>query len=195
LGAHRLPDFDLGEKMSENFKTLKEAVSAVLAVEHEWALAALAYKQLKEGNPELLTDEEVSMTLYDDYLNRVNALTFNGQPLPTIKAAMDFVGFRVVFAYGLERATQNALVPGGFMTLFGHASYEILRMGYAGMIASGLDGGAMEGTFKSYVTADDGILKALNTRDTETATKLFPIRSMSYMQLEQDYENLMESIS
>jgi hypothetical protein len=63
------------------------------------------------------------------------------------------------------------------------------------MIASGLDGGAMEGTFKSYITADDGILKALNTRDTETATKLFPIRSMSYMQLEEDYENLMESIN
>lgn len=180
--------------MSENFKTLKEAVSAVLAVEHEWALAALAYKQLKEGNPELLTDEEVSISLYDDYLNRVNALTFNGEPLPTIKTATDFVGFRVVFAYGLERATQNALVPGGFMTLFGHASYEILRMGYAGMVASGLDDGAMEGTFKSYITADDGILKALNTRDTETATKLFPIRSMSYLQLEEDYENLMESI-
>ena len=180
--------------MTQDFKTLKETVSAVLAVEHEWALAALAYKQLKEGNPELLTDEEVSMSLYDDYLNQVKSLTFNGEPLPTIKPAIDFVGFRVVFAYGLERATQNALVPGGYMTLFGHASYEILRMGYAGMIASGLDDGAMEGTFKSYITADDGILKALNTGDTETATRLFPIRSMSYMQLEQDYENLMEIV-
>lgn len=180
--------------MTQDFRTLKEAVSAVLAVEHEWALAALAYKQLKEGNPELLTDEEVSMSLYDDYLDQVNSLTFNGEPLPTIRPAIDFVGFRVVFSYGLERATQNALVPGGYMTLFGHANYEILRMGYAGMIASGLDGGAMEGTFKSYITADDGILKALNTRDTETATKLFPIRSMSYMQLEQDYENLMEIV-
>lgn len=180
--------------MTQDFKTLKEAVSAVLAVEHEWALAALAYKQLKEGNPELLTDEEVSMSLYDDYLNLVKSLTFNGEPLPTIRPAIDFVGFRVVFAYGLERATQNSLVPGGYMTLIGHARYEILRMGYAGMISSGLDGGAMEGTFKSYITADDGILKALNTRDTETATRLFPIRSMSYMQLEQDYENLMEIV-
>ena len=180
--------------MTHNFNSLKEAVSAVLAVEHEWALAALAYKQLKEGNPELLTDDEVSMSLFDDYLDRVNALTFNGKPLPTIKPAIDFVGFRVVFAYGLERATGNALVPGGYMTLFGHASHEILRMGYAGMIASGLDGGAMEGTFKSYITADDGILKALNMRDTETATRLFPIRSMSHIQLEQDYENLMEDV-
>jgi hypothetical protein len=180
--------------MTQDFKTLKEAVSAVLAVEHEWALAALAYKQLKEGNPALLTDEVVSMSLYDDYLNQVESLTFNGEPLPTIKPAIDFVGFRVVFAYGLERATQNSLVPGGYMTLIGHARYDILRMGYAGMISSGLDGGAMEGTFKSYITADDGILKALNTRDTETATRLFPIRSMSYMQLEQDYENLMEIV-
>ena len=180
--------------MTQDFKTLKEAVSAVLAVEHEWALAALAYKQLKEGNPELLTDEVVSMSLYDDYLNQVESLTFNGEPLPTIKPAIDFVGFRVVFAYGLERATQNSLVPGGYMTLIGHARYDILRMGYAGMISSGLDGGAMEGTFKSYITADDGILKALNTRDTETATRLFPIRNMSYMQLEQDYENLMEIV-
>jgi hypothetical protein len=181
--------------VSLDFKTLKEAVSAVLAVDHEWALAAVAYKQLKEGNPELLTDEEVSLSLYENYVNEVNSITFDGAPLTTIKPAIDFVGFRVVFAYGLERATQNALTAGGFMTLYGHASYEILRMGYAGMIASGLDGGAMEGTFKSYVTADDGILKALNNHDTESATKLFPIRSMSFIQLEEDYENLMESLN
>jgi hypothetical protein len=181
--------------MSQDFKTLKEAVSSVLAVDHEWALAAMAYKQLKEGNPELLTDEEISLSLYEDYVKEVNSFTYNGLPLSTIKSAIDFVGFRVVFSYGLERATQNALAAGGYMTLFGHASYEILQMGYAGMIASGLDGGAMEDTFKSYVTADDGILKALNTGDTETATKLFPIRSMSYMQLEEDYENLMESLN
>jgi hypothetical protein len=181
--------------MSREFHSLKEAVSAVLAVEHEWALAALAFKQLYEGNPELLTDEEVSMTLYQDYEKEVNSIIFNGHPLPTIKQALDFVSFRVVFAYGLERATNNSLVPGGFMTLYGHASYEILRMGYAGMIASGLDGGAMAGTFKSYVTADDGILKALNMRDAESATKLFPIRSMSLIQLEEDYENLMRSLS
>ena len=181
--------------MTRDLKSLKESVSAVLAVDHEWALAAVAYKQLKEGNPELLTDEEVSFKLYEDYVNEVNSITFNGQPLGTIKPAIDFVGFRVIFAYGLERATQNALAAGGFMTLYGHASYEILRMGYAGMIASGLDGGAMEGTFKTYVTADDGILKALNNRDTESATKLFPIRSMSFSQLEEDYENLMESLN
>ena len=65
-------------------------------------------------------------------------------------------------------------------------------MGYAGMIASDLDGGAMEGTFKTYVLADDGILKALNSRDTESATKLFPIRNVSLLQLEEDYENLMQ---
>ncbi len=93
LGAHRLPDFDLGDKMSENFKTLKEAVAAVLAVEHEWALAALAYRQLKEGNPELLTDEEVSMKLHDDYIKRVNSLTFNGEPLPTIKLQLILLDF------------------------------------------------------------------------------------------------------
>ena len=181
--------------MSQDFKTLKEAVSKVIAIEHEWALAALAYKQLKEGNPELLTDEEVSFSLFENYIEEVNLVTYNGKSLPTIKPALDFVGFRVVFAYGLERATQNPLNAGGFMTLFGHASYQILRMGYAGMIGSGLDGGAMEGTFKTYVTADDGILKALNTRDTESAIKLFPIRNMSLMQLEEDYENLKESIS
>jgi hypothetical protein len=183
------------DQVTRDLKSLKESVSAVLAVDHEWALAAVAYKQLKEGNPELLTDEEVSFKLYEDYVNEVNSITFNGQPLGTIKPAIDFVGFRVIFAYGLERATQNALAAGGFMTLYGHASYEILRMGYAGMIASGLDGGAMEGTFKTYVTADDGILKALNNRDTESATKLFPIRSMSFSQLEEDYENLMESLN
>ena len=183
------------DQVSRDCKTLKEAVSAVLAVDHEWALAAVAYKQLKEGNPELLTDEEVSLSLYEDYVSEVNSITFDGRPLATIKPAIDFVGFRVVFAYGLERATQNALAAGGFMTLYGHASYEILRMGYAGMIASGLDGGAMEGTFKTYVTADDGILKALNNRDTESATKLFPIRSMSFIQLEEDYENLMEGLN
>lgn len=181
--------------MSQDNKTLKKAVSKVIAIEHEWALAALAYKQLKEGNPELLTDEEVSFSLYENYIKEVNSITFNGQSLPTIKPALDFVGFRVVFAYGLERATQKPLNAGGYMTLFGHASYQILRMGYAGMIASGLDGGAMEGTFKTYVTADDGILKALNTRDTESAIKLFPIRNMSFMQLEEDYENLMESLN
>jgi hypothetical protein len=81
------------------------------------------------------------------------------------------------------------------MTLHGHANYEILRMGFASIIASGLDGGAMEGTFKTYVTADDGILKALKARDTESATKLFPIRSMSFIQLEEDYENLMNSLT
>jgi hypothetical protein len=181
--------------MNREFHTLKETVSAVLAIEHEWALAALAFKQLREGNPELLTDEEVSMTLYQDYLKEVNSIIFNGDPLPTIKPAIDFVSFRVMFAYGVERATNNSLVPGGFMTLYGHANYEILRMGYAGIIASGLDGGAMEGTFKSYLTADDAILKALNTRDTESAIKLFPIRSMSLIQLETDYENLMGSLS
>ncbi len=181
--------------MSRDFRTLKETVSAVLAIEHEWALAALAFKQLYEGSPELLTDEEVRITLYQDYIKEVNSITFNGHPLPTITQAIDFVTFRVVFAYGLERATNNSLVPGGFMTLYGHASYEILRMGYAGMIASGLDGGAMAGTFKSYVTADDGILKALNMRDAESAAKLFPIRSMSLIQLEEDYENLMRSLN
>ncbi len=181
--------------MNREFHTLTETVSAVLAIEHEWALAALAFKQLREGNPELLTDEEVSMTLYQDYMKEVNSIIFNGDPLPTIKPAIDFVSFRVMFAYGLERATNNSLVPGGFMTLYGHANYEILRMGYAGIIASGLDGGAMEGTFKSYLTADDSILKAFNTRDTESAIKLFPIRSMSLIQLETDYENLMGSLS
>jgi hypothetical protein len=180
--------------MIQDFKTLKEAVSEVFTVEHEWALAAWAYKQLKEGNPELLTDDEVSLNFYIDYVNEVNSFTFDGHPLPTIKPALDFVGFRVVFAYGLERATQNSLDPGGFMTLYGHASYDVLRMGFAGMIAAGLDGGAMEGTFKTYLTADDGILKAINNRDTELAAKLFPIRSQSYSQLEKDYEDLMDSL-
>ncbi len=180
--------------MFQDFETLEETISAVLAIEHEWALAAWAYKQLKEGNPELLTDEEIGFSVYQDYIEEVNFITFNGQPLTSIKPAIDFVGFRVVLAYGIERATQNPLTAGGFMTLFGHASYDVLRMGFAGMIASGLDGGAMEGTFKSYVLADDEILKALNNRDTESATKLFPIRSMSYLQLERDYENLMESL-
>jgi hypothetical protein len=182
-------------KVRQDFQNLRETVSAVLAVDHEWALAALAYKQLKEGNPELLTDEDISISHFESYIEEVNSITLNGQPLPTIKSALDFVGFRVVFAYGLERATKKSLVPGGFMTLYGHANYEILRMGYASMIASGLDGGAMEGTFKTYVTADDGILKALNARDTESASKLFPIRSMSFIQLEEDYENLMESLA
>ncbi len=180
--------------MFQDHKTLEKAVSAVLSIEHEWALAAWAYKQLKDGNPELLTDEEISISIYQDYINKVNLITFNGQPLSSIKPAIDFVGFRVVFAYGIERMTQNSLTAGGFMTLVGHARYDTLRMGFAGMIASGLDGGAMEGTFKSYVTADDEILKALNNRDTEMAAKLFPIRNMSYLQLEQDYENLMESL-
>ena len=181
--------------MTQEFKTLKEAISAVLAVDHEWALASLAYKQLKEGNPELLRDEEISLSLYEDYAKEVNSITFNGQPLPTIRPAIDFVSFRVVFAYGLETATQKQLMPGGFMTLYGHANYDILRMGYAGMIASGLDGGAMEATFKTYVTADDGILKALNSGGVESAVELFPIRSMSYLQLEEEYENLMESLN
>jgi hypothetical protein len=92
-------------------QNLKEAVSAVLAVDHEWALAALAYKQLKEGNPELLTDEELSLSHHEDYLEAVNSITLNGRPLPTIKSALDFVGFRVVFAYGVERATQNHWFP------------------------------------------------------------------------------------
>jgi hypothetical protein len=179
-------------QVSQDFKTLKETISAVLAIEHEWPLAALAYKQLKEGNPELLTDEEVNFCLFEEYVKEVNEMTYNGEPLSTIKKAMDFVSFRIVFAYGLERVTQKPLNAGGYMTLFGHASYQILRMGYAGMIASDLDGGAMEGTFKTYVLADDGILKALNSRDTESATKLFPIRNVSLLQLEEDYENLMQ---
>jgi hypothetical protein len=93
--------------MTQEFKTLKEAISAVLAVDHEWALASLAYKQLKEGNPELLRDEEISFSLYEDYVKEVNSITFNGQPIPTIRPAIDFVSFRVVFAYGLETATQK----------------------------------------------------------------------------------------
>jgi hypothetical protein len=181
--------------MTRECKTLKESISAVLAVDHKWALAAMAYKQLKDGNPELLTDEEISMSGYRDYLEQVTSITFNGQPLPTIKPAMDFVSFRVVFAYGIERVTNNSLAPGGNMTLYGHAGYEILRMGYAAMIASGLDSGAMEATFKTYIKADDGILKAINTGDSESAIELFPIRTSSYIQLEQDYENLIEVLS
>jgi hypothetical protein len=176
----------------QNFSSAKEAIAAVLKVESTWPLAAMAYQELKNGNPEYLTnEEEIKIELLHDYVKEINSITFNGAPISSINSAMAQISYRVLFSFAYERETGQPQGPGGFMTLFGHASLGLMSMGYVAILASEIDGGAAERTFKSHIASSDAIIKSMNQRDIETSKKLMPIRALTYFQLQEQYEELL----
>jgi hypothetical protein len=157
----------------------------------DWSesLAAGAYFMLKQVNPEVID-------FHEPVWDPVVAVTFaaklkQANNHPRIWEGFNFLQSEVAFSYTLERATSFSN-PGGPLTLSGHASREIIRLGFVALLCSSLDDFHAFETFMEYSSLDKKVMKAINTSQPGSAVEDVEARRLKWIELQEACEVLCE---
>lgn len=156
------------------------------------ALAAKAYSMIQNDDPKYLDEyeEKRDSKEFESLIAKLGEVDDKknwDQP-------MKLLAHRIAIQYLAERITGRSLFPGGKMTLIGHASQEVIEMGFLGSLASKLDQGMTEKLFQQFLMTDFEFQKAMNTGNSVKGRELADAWRLVQISLRDSYEDLMERV-
>jgi hypothetical protein len=145
-------------------------------------LAAAAYFMIQGRDAQILDQHEhvPQMSTAYDLGVRVKALNSD----PRTMEYLNLLITEVALAYIIERTTSRSN-PGGPYTLIGHASSDIIELGFIALICSTLDDFEAFTIFKEHNTLDKKIIKAINTASMDTTPADIETRSRKWLLLDE----------
>jgi hypothetical protein len=160
-------------------------IKAVFETDWARALAAGAYFLINGRNSEILDEfEEVpSIQTYRELESNLRQLNVDVESL-------NLLASEVAVSYVVERTSSSRVSLGGPLTLFGHASNNIIELGFISLLCSALDNSQAFEIFKMHQTVDRRVTKALNTRQIENISLDFELRQ----ELRENLENVCEAL-
>lgn len=159
----------------------------------DWSesLAAGAYFMLKQANPEVIDSHEPVPDLEAFLGFAVRLKQANSHP--QMWEGFNFLQAEVAFSYTVERVTSISN-PGGPLTLLGHASREVIRLGFVALLCSSVDNFDGFEAFKEFCTLDKKIIKAFNNPDPSSAVEDMETQRLKWIALQEKCDVLMEKV-
>jgi len=157
----------------------------------DWAegLASAEYFMIQGKNPEILDEHEPVPDI-----KIAHALGLKIKELgddPRTMESLNLLISEVALAYVVERTTSRSNF-GGPYTLIGHASSQIIELGFIALICSSLDNFQAFTIFKEHNSLDRKVIKAINTKNMDSTPADMEARRLKWIELEEECDSLRE---